>query len=275
MKIQPLIRILALGLVGSANPVSAQHLMDQGPELTVRPPVQKAESVITDRTPLCLVKNSMTLESHLNNTTDTGSIIDLSVLREPSIYRAGPDSAPGISVEILRNSLALLTATYRETAKSSDDKTGWEIALSVRQSILIDPAAALDIVAKEIAANPPAACEIVKIAIQTTDADNRLVVDIVKAAINASPESMRIISQCAIAAAPESLSAIQMLLAGLDPAGGDSGTSAKSTKNPQGAAQMMISSPPAPATPNPLDLPPMYLMPPGPILPPLVSNVDP
>ena len=272
MKTLSLVRFVTFGLLSSATLISAQNLANQVPESITRPTIQKVESVISDSTPLCLVKNSMELDSQMNNATETAAVVDLSVLREPSIYTTGPTANSGMPEDMLRTSLALLSATYRESAKISEGKSSMEIASSVRQQIKIDPYRTLEIVGCEISANPSAACEIVKVAIQTTDADPSLVVSIVKSAVQASPESMRMISQCAIASAPESLPAIQALLAELDPNAGDSGTSAKSTKN---AIHAIGSKPPEPPKPNPLDLPPLYPIPPGPITPALVTNVNP
>ena len=145
--------------------------------------------------------------------------------------------------------------------------------------ISLDPATTLEIVASEVSANPGCACEIVKAAIQTAGDDSPLVTGIVESSITAAPEHMRLISQCAIAAAPESLAAIQELLAKLDPNGGDSPASAKnakSGKNPSNFVVPVSISWHIKALANPLDLPPLHIIPPlPPILPPLVSNVNP
>ena len=148
------------------------------------------------------------------------------------------------------------------------------IALSVADHVRDELAAgaATPVVAGEITANPSLACEIVRAAIQTTDADTPLVIQIVESAILAAPESMRLIAQCAIASAPEALPAVQGLLAKLDPHGGDAGSSSKSAKSVIGNR---VSNPPVIATPNPLDRPRVLPMPPPPIIPPLVSGVDP
>ena len=272
MKTFPPAQMLMLVMISFATSVSAQNLPGQ-PSGPVSPATfRKAESKIPDDSPLCLVKNSMTLDSRMNTVADVSAIIDADLLREPSIYRADLKAVSNNSEEILRSGLALLSATYRETARPAETRNSSEVALSVRQKIKIDPSVVLDIVGDEVSANPSFACEIVKAAIQTTNADSPLVVNIVDTAIHAAPEAMRLISQCAIAAAPESLSAIQALLTELDPNGSDSGRSSKSSKNWVDAVSTKPLESPAP---NPLDLPPLYPIPPGPIMPPVVTNVDP
>jgi hypothetical protein len=154
------------------------------------------------------------------------SIIDLRVLREPSPYRNiavnantrtpnSPNHEP--TAEQLQNELAHLSALYRESGKSENSSDCPVVALSIEQHIQLDPSLILEIVDKEIRANPACACEITKSAIIASEAQIPLVVDIVETAIASSPEHMRIISQCAIASLPEATAAIQILLSKLDP----------------------------------------------------------
>ena len=272
MKTFPFVRLIAFELICLTTTISAQNLADQESGAAARPSHEKADALIPDSDPLCLVKNSLTLDSRLNTATDMSTVIDVNVLRDPSIYRGGPHAVSSSSEEILRNNLAQLSATYRESAKTSGGPASEEVAMAVRQRIKINPSRILEIVADEITANPASACEIVKAAVQTTDAETPLVISIVNSAIHASPESMRMISQCAIASAPESLSAIQALLAELDPNGGDAAPSAKGAKN---AVAAIIAKQPEAPRPNPLDLPRRFPIPPPSVIPPLVSNVDP
>ena len=271
MKILPLARLLAFGILCPAATASAQNFTDTRPA----PVARKAEAAISENSPLCVVKNSPELDSRINTAVDMTAIIDVDVLREPSIYKNGTKHLFSGAEENLKASLTLLAATYRQSAKPAGSEDSYEIALSVRQKIKIDPSMVLEIAGDEIAANPSCACEIVRAAIQVTDADTPLVISIVDTAIHAAPESMRMISQCAIASAPESLAAIQALLAELDPNGGESGPSSKSAKSAKNGIKAVVSNTKNTTTPNPLDLPPLYPIPPGPIMPPLVTNVNP
>jgi hypothetical protein len=83
------------------------------------------------------------------------------------------------------------------------------------------------------------------------------------------------ILQCAIAEMPDALAAIQSLLARLDPNSGDSEDSAKSAKSAKGAKSAKSEKSPIVSPPNPLDLPPLYIVPPPPVFPPAFTNVDP
>lgn len=278
MKTLPFAQILALGLACFAAPISAQNLVDLQIGRITRMKIQRVESTIPERHPLCVVKNSLTLDSRLNTIADMNGIIDVEVLGEPSFYKTGPTDCISGSQDTFGGSLALLAATYRESARQSTGQDESEIILSVRQKIRIDPSSVCGIVGNEVSANPSSACEIVKAAIQTTEADTPLIVAIVDSAIHASPELMRLISQCAIASAPDSLPAIQALLARLDPNTGDSGSrskSAKSGKSSKTATDDIDSRSQAGAKQEPLDLPRFYPIIPDPIIPQLVTNVNP
>jgi hypothetical protein len=120
-----------------------------------------------------------------------------------------------------------------------------KLALSVKHAIAADQSATLQIVEKEVAANPQCACEVVKAAIQGSKADAALVANIVQTAATTAPEHMRLISQCAVAVAPDALPNVQAVMAKFDPNSGKPGSSAKSAK------AGTVAQP----TSNPLDFP--------------------
>lgn len=121
------------------------------------------------------------------------------------------------------------------------------LVAAVKQAVAAQGANTLEIVAKEVSANPDCACEVVKAAIQGSNADAQLVAAIVETAATAAPQHMRLISQCAVAVAPDALASVQAVIAKIDPAGGTAATvSSKDAK--AGPAQ-------PPAWPNPLDFP--------------------
>lgn len=92
-------------------------------------------------------------------------------------------------------------------------------------------------------------------------------------AVTTAPEHLRLISQCAIAAAPEALAEVQALLAKLDPGSGESGKSAKGAKAAAvDAAQLKK---PDETAPNPLDLMPFQFGGAPPLVPSVVTNVNP
>ncbi len=123
------------------------------------------------------------------------------------------------------------------------------LSLSVKNSVSAERARVLEIVAKEVSSAPSCACEIVKVSIEASHANIQSVAAIVEAASIAAPEQMRLVSQCAVAVAPDALSAIQTVIAKLDPNRGESAAkpkSAKDSKSPAGEVAAM---------PNPLDFP--------------------
>ncbi|MES2438272.1 MAG: hypothetical protein V4584_04375 [Verrucomicrobiota bacterium] len=266
------IPVLAFGFACSGIPVSAQNLDDVSESNTL-PVNHKAEGIPREAGPLYDLQNPQTLDSRKAHPVNRDSVVELDVLSQPSHHGETYQKFMSVeSEEILTQNLARLSATYREIATPSSSNDCVEVALSVKQQIRLDPATVLETVEREITTNPSCACEVVKTALQTADGEPSLVIGIVETSIAAAPEHMRLISQCAIAAAPESLSIIQALLAKLDPNGGDSSSSAKSPK----AAVDAIKAASNPETiPNPLDLPPMYIVAPAPIMAPRVTNVDP
>jgi hypothetical protein len=157
----------------------------------------------------------------------------------------------------------------------SVDKTALDCVAhtqSVRNTITADPSKVLQIVSTEVSAAPDCACELVKAAIEGSKANAETVAAIVEAASIAAPEQMRLVSQCAVAVAPDALSAVQAVLAKLDPNLGESGSSAKDSKDAKGEVAA------ADAPFNPLDLPPGTFLPPTqgtPPIPPLTPPVLP
>lgn len=145
---------------------------------------------------------------------------------------------------------ALLSAAFGllSTSAAFADVDCAKLTQSVKQAIAADASATLQIVEKEISANPGCACEVVKAAIEQSKADAKLVASIVETAATAAPQHMRLISQCAVAVAPDALSNVQAVLVKLDPNSGESSKVTKSAKDAKG-----LVTPPVAA--NPLDFP--------------------
>ncbi|MFK7852169.1 MAG: hypothetical protein AB8D78_14425 [Akkermansiaceae bacterium] len=208
--------------------------------------------------PVYLTQDSVTLEDIRIKSREDESVIDLSPLKETSVYRKADRVRLQVSTDKaanLQDGLAEISAAYRKPAIKSEEPDCEAITLSVAHRIKVDVSKVLEIVESEVSANPNCACEIVKIAIQESEADIELTADITEVAIVAAPDHMRLISQCAIAAMPEALAAIQDVLARYDANSGDSYSAkdSKSGKSGKDGVASQITPPPAP--PNPLDLP--------------------
>lgn len=222
---------------------------------------QRAQSSPSDRAAAIPAQDVATLEPSLRRTRPVEAVVDLTVLNRPSPFRqvaSGEASASAdLPVDEVKNDLALISATYRESGTPESDCQG--IYLSVSQRVRIDESSLLEVVEKEVTANPSCACEIVKSAIKASDADVETVVSIVETAINAAPETIRMVSQCAIATVPDALAGIQELLARYDANSGEGGYSSKSSKSAKSAKSAKAIDSQVPdqvaAMPNPLDFP--------------------
>ncbi len=223
------------------------------------PEVQKSQAELTEPTPVFMKQDAHTLSVSQGAKRNIENVLDLSVLRDVSAYRQADlikIKVSDIQATGVQSGLAQLAAAYREPGQASDTADCPSVVISVEQRIKLDPSTVLEIVESEISANPNCACEIVKIAITASGADVSLVGDITEVAITSAPQSMRMISQCAIAAKPEALTAVQAILAKLDPNSGDtdsskSAKSAKSGKDGNDAIASEVTPPEEP--PNPLD----------------------
>ena len=253
-------------LLGLVLPLQAQTFVESS-ALPVSQPSSsgfKVQGSPSEDQPLIASQDSLSLESTAPKASTAESEIEAGVLDQPSPYRAAAVGKTGpvteIPTEHLKQDLARVSATYREPGTPESNCSN--IALSIEQRLKFDSSLVLQIVEKEVAANPGCSCEIVKAAIQSSSADAELVVSIVEVAITAAPESMRMSSQCAIASMPEALGGVQALLARLDVNSGDSGysskgaKSAKSAKGPKHAVAAMVDTvDEVAALPNPLDFP--------------------
>jgi hypothetical protein len=165
-----------------------------------------------------------------------------------------------------------------------------ELALSVKHAAAAKPSAVLEIVEKEVSANPDCACEVVKAAIQGAEADSKTVAGIVEVAASAAPDKMRLVSQCAIAVAPDALGEVQAVMNRLDPNSGETGYSSKGAKDAKDAKDVAVEPAwnpldfpgrgtvgPPPGSPPPILIPPPGLPPTVPpiIIPPDASPIDP
>lgn len=221
-------------------------------------PVVKAQASASESPAVYAAQDTTTLEPRLVNRQEVDTVVDLSVLQKASTFRDLADGRADAVVDAeargIKQDLALISATYRESGRRENDCQ--RLALSIRQRTRLDSSEVLEILESEIKSNPSCVCEIVKAAILATDADTAQVVAIVETALNVSPESMRVASQCAIASAPESLAAVQALLSQYDANAGEAGDSAKSAKDSKGAKVAAIqTSDTVAAMPNPLDFP--------------------
>ena len=219
------------------------------------PRAEKAESAPTDSNPTYPAQDMMTLEARVPRNRPVDSVVDLAVLTRPSPFRemavGSTDRADNLPTERVKNDLAVISATYRESGLVGSDCQS--ISLSVGQRLKLDDSTLLEIVEDEVGANPDCSCEIVKTAIKAADADVETVISIVETSINAAPEKMRIISQCAIATVPESLSGIQALMARYDANAGEVATSSKSAKSSKDSKAAVLDE--VASLPNPLDFP--------------------
>ena len=157
--------------------------------------------------------------------------------------------------------VAVCLSIFPATAMAAENCL--ELAVSVKHAVSAKPSSVLEIVEKEVSANPDCACEVVKAAIQGAEADSKLVASIVETAATAAPEKMRLVSQCAVAVAPQALGDVQAVMNRLDPNQGEAGYSSKDAK---GAEDVAVK----PAW-NPLDFPgqgPIGPSPGGPPMPP-------
>ncbi len=295
----PFVSLMALSLLGnlSAQDLTSAHRppeasnklensdssQDRG--FSIESPGARVDEVPTlkkvrgdsSQKPVFAAQSLATLDSQLPTRRNLESVVDLDLLRAPSPSRkimvsaSGGDS--GISSDVMKNGLAMISAVYRESGKPEKTADCSTVSLSVEERIKLDTSKLLEIVGSEVAANPTCVCEIVKSAIKASDVDVAGVVSIVEVTINEAPESMRIAAQCAIAAMPESIDGVQALLTKLDPNGGDSGTSSKSSKDAKDAKNAIgaVTSPVA-ALANPLDFPGKTPVPPNvggiPLIPP-------
>jgi hypothetical protein len=220
-------------------------------------PVIKVQASAPEAPAVYEAQDAITLEPRMARSQVVDSVVDLSVLKKVSPFRdlaAGrPVAAAEVEADGIKQDLALISATYRESGRRESDCQS--LALSVEQRVKLDHSDVLEIVEREMKSNPSCSCEIVKAAIQAADADPALVVAIVEMAITANPESMRVASQCAIASAPESLTDVQALLSRYDANAGESGESAKSAKGAKAAVASAEMPDTVAAMPNPLDFP--------------------
>ncbi|WAC18606.1 hypothetical protein OVA24_15345 [Luteolibacter sp. SL250] len=303
MEPTPLHRVVALLLVGSIVPLSAQNFSEASRPTDVHPlgvsdlegrdaqrfngvslpgtyevPATKAAAHLKDAGEVFMTQDAATLASNHSGGSNVAEVVDLSTLREASPFRkvamAAGTSSSEAAAKSLPMGLALLSATYREPGqKSEQDCPG--LGLSIQQRVKLEPARILEIVEGELAVNPACACEVVKAALTAAGADAEMTAQVVEAAATVTPESLRLISQCAIAAVPDSLAAVQAVLARLDPGSGESGYSSKSSKSAKSAksGKEIIPPPPPRVIGDPLDRP-RYFIPPPPFNPPPVTDVD-
>lgn len=149
-----------------------------------------------------------------------------------------------VKFTLLSAAFALLAAPAYAAVDCSN------LVASVKQAVAAQGADTLQIVEREVTANPDCACEVVKAAIQGSNADAQLVAAIVETAATVAPKHMRLISQCAVAVAPDALASVQAVVAKIDPAGGTAAT--VSSKDAKGGA---VAPPKEDLYGNPLDFP--------------------
>lgn len=169
----------------------------------------------------------------------------------------------------------LLTLAFTLTGVHASERTIIDCSqiaartLNTAKRAAVDPVELLNLVDREVSANPSCACEIVKAAIIGTDCDDAIVGYIVETAVRASPENMRMIAQCAIATAPDSIVRVQEVMGRLDPGAGE-GRSAKSAKSAKDAKGLEVK--PAASPPDPLNIPIIAIPPVPPVVNPPPST---
>lgn len=255
------IAILALGSIWSALLASAQEIHDHpSPEnhaLWRSVPNFRVETAESLNAGTVIDISDVRLDSHLASNSSDQVGVDIEFLKEPTSY-------------LDPNRMEMLQAAYQNSTTGLRD--AHEIQLYVLSKIHAAPETACEIVREAVDLHPDRSCEIVKAAIEATEANEEWVLKITETAIQTSPEHMRLIAQCAMASAPESMRHIQMLLARLDPQGGDSGSTAKDAKVSIIPLQVAADDH---SGENPLDLLAQEVATPDPIIPPPVSRVDP
>jgi hypothetical protein len=280
--------LVACLILGSITPLAAQNLSSSRnlqekreriaetatlPGSYELPRHERVRGEVSEKPPIFTEQSLPTLEPKLKTARSIHRADGFDVLGKPTPQRRMVAATRGqqryeVATDSLQNGLSLVASLYREIGRTEEPAACDKVALSISQQVKLEPSRLLEIVEREVAANPGCVCEIVKAAINAGEHDGDRVVSIVETAIHAAPESMRIISQCAIAAAPGSVSEVQTLLSRLDPNSGESGHGAKSAKGSKTAPEI------APPVGDPLDRPPS-----GPPLPPLdprpVTRVNP
>lgn len=220
-------------------------------------PVVKAQATVSEVPAVFAAQDTVTLEPRVPHRQVVDAVVDLSVLQKASPFRniatGRPATIVGVETDGIKQDLALISATYRESGRRESDCQ--KLALAVEQRIKLDRSDLLEVLEQEMKSNPACVCEIVKAAVKAAEADPDLVVAIVEAAITTSPESMRVASQCAIASAPEALAGVQALLSRYDANAGESADSAKSSKGGKAAVAAAEVPDAVAAMPNPLDFP--------------------
>lgn len=286
--------LVACLILGSISPLAAQNLSSirilQEKRARIAesatlpgsydvPPLQRVRGEVSDKPPIFTEQDLPSLQTKIKTARSVHNADGFDVLGKPTPQRRMVAAARGqqhyeVAADSLQNGLSLVASLYREIGRTEEPANCDKVALSISQRVKLEPSRLLEIVEREVAANPACACEIVKAAINAGEHDGDRVVSIVETAIQAVPESMRIISQCAIAAAPDTVSEVQALLARLDPNSGESEHDAKSAKSAKSAKGSKTAPEIAPPVGDPLDRPPS-----GPPLPPIdprpVTEVNP
>jgi hypothetical protein len=276
-------------LLGLLLPAQAQNLMETIDAVDPAGMPAKAQAELAEPPPALAMQHAASLAAAPPRQA-AAAVATPAVLGAPTPYQLISTGRHGDVVtasEAVKQDLDLVSATYRELGRVEENCR--QPALTLRQRVNEDASLLLEVIERELRANPSCACEIVKAAIAATEPDVNELVAIVETAIITAPETLRIVSQCAIAAMPESLSAIQALLARYDANAGETGSSAKSAKSGKDPVATVADD--IAAIPNPLDFPgvgpvgptsggpggqPLVpLNPPILITPPRVTEVDP
>lgn len=123
-----------------------------------------------------------------------------------------------ISSLILSSTLGLLSANAAATSA--------ELAASVKNAVSAKKSEVVEIVSKEVLANPQCACEIVSSAIEGSKASADTVAAIVESAILAAPDQVDLVSKCALKTAPDASAEVYATVAKLGLNAGESSKAA-------------------------------------------------
>lgn len=257
------------GTPGAAGDEVSAHLNGALPGVRIQP-MRHASATVAE--PQLMLGSTLLPNGTLPTARDT-------VVRPPaslaSVVRDSGGQGMGAAAQELRIQVAVLASAYQTPGGENAPVDPAVVAEVVTRRVAAEPAKVLEIVESEISARPNCACEVVKAAIKASDADAAKVAEIVETASMTAPDMMRIISQCALAAMPDALSAVQSVMAKLEPGAGDaSGGSKHASKDAKSSKSKVVIPPqlPPPAA-SPLDLP-RYTVPIVPVFfPPPVTPV--
>lgn len=167
---------LAGSVAGDDSARFDASLVTRGPVQV--PNIAKAVATPKDGSLAIARQDALTRGMRVSPSRSLDSVVDLTVLREPSPYRRFFVASDGTSAEFaghLQAALAEVSAIDRPGGITASDAADCpSIALAVEKRIGMEPSLLLETVETGIRSNPDCACEFVKSAIESVDADSAL-----------------------------------------------------------------------------------------------------